>query len=83
MLRTLNTTILAFLLAVIICMVMVLFLPLELHNKLLLVVVLIAPIWLAIALWITQKNNMKRVSLALIMGLVITAVLIVLGLYRG
>lgn len=83
MLRTLNTSLLAFLVAITICVLMVLFMPVELHNKLLLTVVFIVPIWLAIALWITQKNNMKRVLVTLLVALTILSIIITLGLIYG
>lgn len=83
MLRTLNTSLLAFLVAIAICVLMVLFMPVELHNKLLLTVVFIVPIWLAIALWVTQKNNMKRVLVTHLSALVILSIIITLGLVYG
>lgn len=83
MLRTLNTSLMAFLIAIAICVLMVLFMPVELHNKLLLTVVFIVPIWLAIALWVTQKNNMKRVLVTQLSALVILSITITLGLIYG
>lgn len=83
MLRTLNTTLLAFLLAIATSMVIVLFTPVSLHNRLLLTVVFVAPIWLGIALWVTQKNNMKRVFIYELVVLVLLSILVGLGLYFG
>lgn len=83
MLRTLNTSLLAFLVATAICVLMVLFMPVELHNKLLLTVVFIVPIWLAIALWVTQKNNMKRVLVTQLSALIVLSITITLGLIYG
>lgn len=83
MLRTINTSLLAFLQALGLCTLMVLFMPVSLHNRVLLTVVLVAPIWLALALWITQKDNMKRVSIYQAISLVAMALLIWLGLSYG
>lgn len=83
MLRTLNTSLLAFLLAVAICILMVLFMPFELHNRLLLTVVFIVPVWLGIALWVTQKNNMKRVMLTQLAALIVSSTIITVGLIYG
>ncbi|AKE51687.1 hypothetical protein [Kangiella geojedonensis] len=83
MLRTLNTTLMAFLLAIALCMIMVLFLPVSLHNRLLLTVVFVAPIWLGIAVWVTQKNNMKRVLVYQLITLLALSGLIMVGLYYG
>ncbi|WP_223577613.1 hypothetical protein [Kangiella taiwanensis] len=83
MLRTFNTTIMAFLLAIALSMIMVLFLPFELHNRLLLTVVCVAPIWLGIALWVTQKNNMKRMLAYLTIALIVMAGLIAVRLAYG
>ncbi|ACV27455.1 hypothetical protein [Kangiella koreensis] len=83
MLRTINTSLLAFLIAIAICILMVLYLPVGLHNRLLLTVVFVVPIWLAIALWVTQKNNMKRVLVTQIASLVVLSLLITLGLLYG
>lgn len=83
MLRTLNTSLLAFLIAIALCILMVLYLPVGLHNRLLLTVVFVVPIWLAIALWVTQKNNMKRVLVTQISALVVLSILITLGLIYG
>ena len=83
MLRTFNTTLMAFLLAIALCMIMVLFLPVSLHNRLLLTVVFVAPIWLGIAVWVTQKNNMKRVLVYQLITLFVLIGLISAGLYYG
>ncbi len=83
MLRTFNTTLMAFLLAIALCMIMVLFLPVSLHNRLLLTVVFVAPIWLGIAVWVTQKNNMKRVLVYQLITLFVLIGLIAAGLYYG
>ena len=83
MLRTFNTTLMAFLLAIALCMIMVLFLPVSLHNRLLLTVVFVAPIWLGIAVWVTQKNNMKRVLVYQLITLLALSGLIMVGLYYG
>lgn len=80
MLRTFNTSLLAFFQAIAVCLIMVLFLPVELHNRLLLTVVLIAPIWLIFALWVTQKEDMKKVFLRQVVSLLVMALLIWLGL---
>lgn len=83
MLRTINTSLLAFLQAIGTCLLLVLFVPVSLHNRLLLTVVFIAPIWLAYALWVTQKDNMPRVSIYQVISLVVMAILIWLGLSYG
>lgn len=83
MLRTLNTTLMSFLLAIALCMIMVLFLPVSLHNRLLLTVVFVAPIWLGMAVWVTQKNNMKRVLVYQLITLLALSGLIMVGLYYG
>lgn len=80
MLRTLNTSLIAFLQAIAVCLIMVLFLPVGLHNRLLLTVVLIAPIWLVFALWVTQKDDMKKVLTRQAISLVVMALLIWVGL---
>lgn len=83
MLRTINTSILAFLQALGLCTLMVLFMPVSLHNRVLLTVVLVAPVWLALALWVTQKNQMKRVLWQQLFSLLLMAILIWLGLSYG
>lgn len=83
MLRTFNTTVMAFLLAIALSMIIVLFLPFELHNRLLLTVVFVAPIWLGIALWVTQKNKMKRVLAVQSIALLVMAGLIAVRLAYG
>lgn len=80
MLRTLNTSLMAFLIAIAVCMLLVLFLPVTLHNRLLLTVVFVVPIWLTIALWVTQKNNMKRVFITELLTLTGLSLLISAGL---
>lgn len=80
MLRTLNTSLMAFLIAIAICILMVMFLPVTLHNRLLLTVVFVLPIWLAIALWVTQKNNMKRVFVTQLLAIIGLSLLISAGL---
>ncbi|WP_223670283.1 hypothetical protein [Kangiella shandongensis] len=57
--------------------------PVSLHNRVLLTVVLVAPIWLALALWVTQKNQMKRVLWQQLLSLAVMTVLIWLGLSYG
>lgn len=83
MLRTFNTTVMALLLAIALSMIIVLFLPFELHNRLLLTVVFVAPIWLGIALWVTQKNKMKRVLAVQSIALLVMAGLIAVRLAYG
>lgn len=81
MLRTFNTTVMAFLLALEVAMLIVLLTPISLHNRLLLTVASVVIIWLGIALWVTQKNNMKRVFVYQLGTLVVFSGLIGLRLF--
>ena len=45
--------------------------------------IFVAPIWLGIAVWVTQKNNMKRVLVYQLITLFVLIGLIAAGLYYG